>query len=220
MLYALDENGNKIRPMSEGQLAKDPFTGGLVCGKLDTVNYWRLIDEKYDSWALPSASSWSLNWKLKFPKEMVENTITKGNEKHIADIEASKGTIFKLQRRMLKEKELASRELFFEKMVWIFDASKWDFNLQFETTHYVTNNGRPRKLPTPPPNTYEWIGFGCRYPKMAFKKSKMPIFLDFGDDNIYWFNWQLHSQINCRFYPAAGVMKAYNKDDFIKKYTQ
>lgn len=219
MLYAIDKEGQKIRPIAAGQPATDPFTGGLVHGIIDKVNYWQLRDRKYDPWALPSTSSWSLNWKLAFAKEMVEIVIEKGSKRHIADVQTDKKIVFKFQPRMLTEEQLTEREKFFETMVWIFDARQWQFNLNFEVSHFLSVNRKFRKLPDPP-STYQWVGFHSKYPKHAFATCLMPIFLDFGDDNIYWLNWQRNSSIGAEFIANGGVMKAYNKADFIEKYTK
>lgn len=217
MLYAINEDGQRIRPIAHKEQATDPYSGGKVHGIFgEGLNYWRLIEGEYDSWALPD-SRWSLEWKLKFPKEMVERSIQELQESHVADVKTKKGTVLKFQNRILRAEQLTQREEFFKQMVWVFRADKWDMELKFNPTRYKTTEGRYRQLPKS--DSFEWCGFVSRYSKTVFKTCKMPVFLDFGDEFIYWLNWQNSSNLAVSFDPHTGLLKSYPKQQFIEKYS-
>lgn len=218
MLYAINDQGQPIRPQAHKEEATDPYSGGKVHGIFgEGLNYWRLIEDEYDAWALPD-SRWNLEWKLKFPKQLVEISIQKDKQRHVADVRTNTGTVLKFQGRNLNEDQIRQREQFFEQMVWIFRADKWDIELNFHPSRYRTTEGRDRQLPKS--DTFEWVKFTARYPKSVFKVCKMPVFLDFGDDSIYWLNWQSKSNLNAAYHPNTGLLKAYPKQQFIKKYSQ
>lgn len=218
MLYAIDTDGQRIRPSIHKQLATDPYSGLPAQGITgEGLDYWRLIEGKYDAWALPNAT-WNLRWKLEFPEPLVEISIQGDHAKHVADVRTNKGTVLKFQARNLNEQQLREREVFFEQMVWIFRADKWDIELMFNPTRYRTTEGRDRQLPKS--DSFKWVKFQSRHSKSVFRACKMPVFLDFGDDCIYWLNWQSKSNLNALYHPTQGLLKSYPKQQFIQKYSQ
>lgn len=218
MLYAIDQNGQAIRPSAHKEQATDPYSGGIVHGVFgEGLNYWRLIEDEYDAWALPD-STWNLKWKMKFPKELVEISIQGDQEKHVGDVRTNTGTVLKFQGRNLTEDQIKQREAFFGQMVWVFRAEKWDIELNFNPTRFRDTEGRDRQLPKN--DAFEWVKYTARYPKSVFEVCKMPVFLDFGDDSIYWLNWQSKSNLNAAYHSRTGLLKAFPKKQFIAKYSQ
>jgi hypothetical protein len=218
MLYAFDINGQPIRPSEHRQEATDPYSGATVYGIVGAgLNYWRHDGDLYDSWALPNAT-WNLEWKLLFPSNIVEISVQGHTERHVADVRANNGAVIKFQSRMLDSKQLRERELFFDKMIWVFKTDKWDMNINTEETvsSYINTEGKSRQLPIS--DKFKWCKFRASYPKIAFKACKMPVFLDFGDENLYWFNWQLFSNVNNDFNPSNGVLKFFPNEQFIAIY--
>lgn len=218
MLYAISTTGELIRPSLQEDHATDPYSGQIARGVYtEGQRHWRLQEGNYDGWAFPDGV-WNLEWKLKFPKTLVEISVQGNTEKHVADVRTNTGLVLNFQARSLDEKQLKQREVFFGQMLWIFKADGWDLELMQNPTRYKTTEGRDKKLPTS--DAYGWIKFKSRHSKSVYKACKMPVFLDFGDDSLYWLNWQSKSNLDITYHPHQGLLKSYSKEQFIKKYSQ
>lgn len=117
-----------------------------ACGKIN-IWHWRHENSKMcDSW-WEHETQWHRDWKSNFPVEWREvvhfNEAT--HEKHIADIKTKKGVVLEFQHSPISLDELNAREKFYQKLVWIVNASA--FQKQFKIGN---------KLPDPasdfPPN--------------------------------------------------------------------
>lgn len=122
---------------------KEPFKGGkgicpccngetiAKCGKVQ-IHHWAHRDlSECDKW-WDSETDWHRKWKNIFPKEWQEvihfDKVT--NEKHIADIKTNKGLVIELQNSPISLDELKSRELFYNKMIWIVNAKEFKKNIK------------------------------------------------------------------------------------------
>lgn len=122
-----DLDGERIeaRPKTA---ATCPCCGGEVlskCGRLVTW-HWAHKAKDCDPWSEPE-SEWHKGWKNRFPKEWQERVI--GN--HRADVLTPKGVI-EFQNSQISGTEIAEREKFYGKMVWLINAADFVLPLDHE----------------------------------------------------------------------------------------
>ena len=82
-----------------------------------------------DSW-WENETPWHRTWKSYFPdsyQEIVHFDDGTG-EKHVADIKTSNGMVIEIQNSPMNESEMASRENFYGKMMWIVNGEKFRKN--------------------------------------------------------------------------------------------
>ena len=62
-------------------------------------------------------------WKNHFPKDWQERIHwSESGEKHIADVKTERGIVLEFQHSNLRREERESREMFYQKMVWVVDG--------------------------------------------------------------------------------------------------
>lgn len=124
MLTAL-QNGIKVLAQ-KGQRAICPECGAEVLAKCGEINIWHWAHVSRvdcDLWGEPE-SAWHLNWKSGLPLDWVEVPMAENGEKHRADIRLPNGRVIELQHSSISVTEISKRELFYKKMVWIFDVQE------------------------------------------------------------------------------------------------
>lgn len=174
---------------------------------------WKLIKGGSDTWSLP-VTEWSLRWKRQFEHDQIEISLERDGTKHIADVVSTKGAVLKFQHRWLDAKAIQEREQHFGNMVWIFNSSSWDIDLIKSPRYYTDEHGYKRELPQG-----KWVGYLSRYMKIALSSCQMPVFLDFGGEQLYWYNWQrFERKLKAQFDPRQGVMKVYTKQEIVNRY--
>jgi competence protein CoiA len=122
MLYAY-KNNQKIEA-APGEKALCPECGGVVIAKCGSINIWHWAHEQNsncDHWSEPE-TEWHLSWKKCWPSQCVEVVIEKRGVKHRADILTPDGTVIELQHSSLSVEEINEREVFYGKMIWLFDV--------------------------------------------------------------------------------------------------
>lgn len=222
MLYAVNNTGDKIRPMESKGVAKDIYSGYPATSKVkEAISMWEVSEtepELVDPWMLPY-TKWAMEWRLKFPREMVEEVLSdeKGN-KHIADVCTADGTVLKFQHRHLDIVSMRKREKFFNKMRWILNASSWEMNLTAGATHYCDIHGQ--QLPLPQADDYTWTAYTSIRSKTIYQSCKCPVFLDFGDHLLHWINWQGRSGLQMQFGYNGGILKTFTKQQLLDAYTK
>lgn len=127
MLYALNENNEKIEPVSKSK-ALCPFckTTVIACTGEIKNKYWRheknaprnCIAAKYEN-----EGAWHSTWKRMFGAEFAEVYQTIGNQSRKADVKLTNGLVIEIQHSPIDTREIQARERFHKKMVWIFDAT-------------------------------------------------------------------------------------------------
>lgn len=219
MLYAIDSNEQKVRPHEEQGAVKDPFSGYPVTPKArGNTALWYAAEAPTDPWMLPY-TEWAMQWRLKFPKEMVEVILKDGTGiKHVADVYTTAGQVLKFQHRFLTIVEMRQREQFFNKMIWVLNAALWDFDIVSRPTHYCDVNGEHLELPAA--EGFEWIRYSTTRSKVIFQSCKCPVLLDLGGAHLHWLNWQGSSGLHLHFENNGGIVKTFKKEDFLKKHTK
>lgn len=134
MLYALDQNNNKIRP-TKGIDAKCLFCFDKViaaCGQIN-IHHWRHDSFiNCDPWK-EHETEWHRQWKEEFPENWREIIITSNDEKHIADIQTESGLVLELQNSSISSTTIQIRENFYGKMVWLINASHFSDNFSIQS---------------------------------------------------------------------------------------
>ena len=73
-----------------------------------------------------------------------EVIIEKHGKRHIADIN-SNGYVIELQNSPISPEEIISRESFYDKMIWIFNAKNFWFHTKKKQNYYYFKWSRPKK---------------------------------------------------------------------------
>lgn len=139
MIYAINNNNERINATETGQRAIDPFSKTEVISKvgLHKIPHWALKNKvQYYNWYEPT-TEWHLNWQLYFEKEcganleeiMYDNNT---NEKHISDCKFENGVLIEVQHSPIKESEIEAREAFYgDTLIWLLD-----YNTMFKDCNY------------------------------------------------------------------------------------
>lgn len=125
MLLALGDSGSRIRARP-GATAICPLCESEMIAKCGRIKIWHWAHKSKcdcDAWSGPE-TEWHLKWKEAMHEENVEVTIERDGIRHRADIIRSDGTVVELQHSSLSRAEVQERELFYGKMVWLFDVRK------------------------------------------------------------------------------------------------
>ena len=125
MLYAYSDDGSKILATPRAR-AVCPECGRVVIARCGEINVWHWGHEKRgdcDVWG-EHETAWHLGWKRYFSPEYVEVSVRKGGVSHRADIRTSEGVVIELQHSPLSPDEIAEREEFYGRMVWVFDVEE------------------------------------------------------------------------------------------------
>jgi len=100
-----------------------------------------------------------LDWKKQFPDDWCEFWKTG----HRADVCDPSGSVIEFQHSQLGPNEIQERELFWEDLIWVFDAKEWFSNLQLRF--------RPQKT------TFRW-----KHPRKSVFAARCPVYLDTGSE--------------------------------------
>lgn len=222
MLWALDEKEKKIEAVP-GKDGTCPLCKGKVFSKCGEVNVWHWAHFKAgncDSWYEPE-THWHLHWKMTFGKENTEVVIKKNEKRHIADVLTSKGVVIELQNSPIQKSIIREREIFYgEKMLWIVNGIQFAHNFRiWEYTREEINvnidySDRNRHF-RPRDESQNEIGIGEKsfswsYARRSWKDVKRPVFIDFGEDLLFWIRGGMGN--------SKGRGDFVSKEKFIKKY--
>ncbi len=129
MEFGLDINTRtRVKPSRKQQAICQCCEEELIakCGKI-RVHHWAHKKSHCDSWWEPE-TEWHRNWKSKFPAEWRESIKYDAlcNEKHIADVyNPYKDLVIEFQNSPISLEELNSREIFYQKMIWVINAQTY-----------------------------------------------------------------------------------------------
>lgn len=143
-----------------------PSCGATVLAKCGEINAWHWAHESLaecDPWA-EGESEWHLGWKRRVRHDCCE--VVKG--RHRADIVGNGGLVVELQHSAIDPATIREREIFYGRMVWVFDAEQFASNIEFRAT-------------TKGYETFRW-----RHARKSQAECKSPMFWDFGPD---WEGW-------------------------------
>lgn len=125
MRYAF-VNGERAEPQPKTRGAC-PGCGNAVtakCGKHVGWHWAHLASTHCDPWWEPE-TAWHRAWKDRFPADWQEVPLrSPTNELHVADVRTPDGLVIEFQRSTIDPEEVASRESFYQKMVWVVDGTR------------------------------------------------------------------------------------------------
>lgn len=165
MLYADAEPGGMRVLAAPGVSGICPGCCGRVvpkCGSIVSWHWAHAAQADCDPWSEPD-STWHRGWQLSAPPRSREVVIGS----HRADLIAANGWVVELQHSRISPAEISERELFYDRMVWIFDATSCADRLFI------------RQRPGQPYVTFRWM-----HPRKSVAACARPVLLDLGDSRI------------------------------------
>ena len=125
MKFAL-VNGEKSEA-TKGAKGLCPSCGAELiakCGEVK-INHWSHKGKRNcDPW-WENETEWHRAWKNEFPTEWQEVVhYDENGEKHIADVKTNTDWVIEFQHSYLKPEERHSRNMFYNKLVWVVDGSR------------------------------------------------------------------------------------------------
>lgn len=196
MLFA---NYNRVKSAAQPN-AKGicPLCERGVIARCGEINVWHWAHEKGgscegDDWHEPE-TEWHKRWKTIFGDECSEVVIEKAGIKHRADILTSTRrndqVVIELQNSPISSETIRKREDFYGKrMIWVINGI--DFKKNFEIIedfdHWDDEEIFTQSRPVEEHNwnqfTFSWR---WQYYRRSWEDSKRPVFIDFGDDYLFW----------------------------------
>lgn len=148
--------------------------------------YRELATTNDEPWEREPETDWHLYWKKQIPIGNYCVTARKGGTVHAADIVTPDNVVVELQQSTVSKETVRTREAFYDKMVWLVDASFFSRNLGFFNTKRSRYKGhvalRWHILRNDIHAGGTWGSWGWIF------ATKKPIFLDLGEEK--------HIQIN------------------------
>lgn len=120
MRFALID-GEKSLPSPKAR-GRCPTCNGEVqakCGKIKVWHWAHVAGDDCDTWSEP-LGPWHLSWQNLVAPEHIE--VVKGQ--HRADIVGMNDVVIELQHSSINADDIQDRERFYERMVWLFDATE------------------------------------------------------------------------------------------------
>lgn len=145
------------------------------CGE-HVVWHWAHLSRTHcDPWWEPE-TQWHRNWKNRFPalwQEVILYSTT--GDKHIADVRTPHGLVLEFQRSTIHPDEVAARENFYQKIVWVIDGTRSEFDgIYFKLGRSVLVNGVAH---------FTFHGRSKLFHRWHRLK---PVFIDFGPEGGFW----------------------------------
>ena len=172
MLYALN-SGERIKA-SPGLAASCPECRDSLLPKCGHIRVWHWSHRIFSAGCVNEPESqWHLMWKLKVKEKFCEVKI----DEHRADIVGNGGVVIELQRSSISVDEIKAREEAYAKMIWLFDASQFEGNIdmRFRGSH----------------DTFRW-----KWPRKSIWYVRKPMFWDFGQNCIFHVK-RLYQDVPC-----------------------
>ena len=126
MIYGLTNESKRIKA-APGVKAQCPSCKEDLIPKCGEIRVWHFAHhsiEDCDAWH-QTETEWHIDWKNLF--SIAEQEIYLGQ--HWADVKCN-GIVIEFQHSAISEIEIRDREHFYQKMIWVLDATQWDFKWQ------------------------------------------------------------------------------------------
>lgn len=118
MLYAIDQNDDKVLPIKSGE-HRCPVCLSKVVAKIGSINapHWSHL-VKSDCPSSKAETEWHLTWKSLFFSSKVE--IRKG--KHVADVLLDGDTAIEFQHSSISVGDIESRNNNYKRIIWVVNG--------------------------------------------------------------------------------------------------
>jgi competence protein CoiA len=130
MIYALNDEGKRIKPKSKGLRAICPGCNEIVNSRVGEINraHWAHKTDDCDSWRESKMSDWHIDWQNEFPEINQEVTMrdSLGNI-HRADVRLNNGLVIEIQNSPIKPAEIKQRENFYSidgGLIWLLNGDE------------------------------------------------------------------------------------------------
>jgi competence protein CoiA len=178
MKFAL-VNGTRSEPQPKTR-GSCPRCGAETVSKCGDHVVWHWAHKSRvhcDPW-WESETEWHRQWKNRFPAEWQEIILFDNNtgERHIADVRTPSGLVLEFQRSSIDPAEVLAREAFYQKMLWIVDGSR----SEFDKHNFSNMRSRPDADGLV---SFRWHGRSKLFARWHTKK---PVFIDFGPEFGFW----------------------------------
>jgi competence protein CoiA len=123
VIYANDVFGSKI-PAAPGVDGWCPACQEKMIAKCGEIKIWHwahINGTDCDDWHEPM-TQWHLDWQNEFSFDLQEVVISRGENTHRADVKLSGGVVLEFQHSPINPDDIKARELFYQKMIWVFDV--------------------------------------------------------------------------------------------------
>jgi competence protein CoiA len=129
-----------------------------------------------DTWWEPE-TEWHRQWKDRFPSEWQEIVLQdeRTGERHFADVRTAGGLVIEFQRSSIDPAEVQAREAFYQKIVWIVDGCK----NEFDKHNFRNMRSQPD---TDGLVSFQWHGRSKLFARWHRLK---PVFIDFGQGGFW-----------------------------------
>ncbi len=152
-----------------------------ACGDVNVHHFRHFRGNDCDSWYEP-ITQWHLNWQNRFPEQFREVVINRDGKKHRADILNARDVVLEFQNSPISLSQVREREQFYGKMVWVFNG---------DTLARGMFTMEDKKC-------YTW-----QNPNKTILSCERPVFIDRGNDLLYWlFEYKQMPKFRMR-YPGA-----------------
>lgn len=213
MQYSLvDRVRTRPRPRGRGTCPACDKPTIAKCGPQVVWHWAHERDSHCDRW-WDSETAWHLEWKARFPEEWQEvvKVHDRTQERHIADVETSRGLVIEFQNSHIQEPELRAREQFYRRMIWFVNAQSFAASISLGNPlphpddpfadiiaifsrraqrESIPGSGEARSLSraevSKPLPFLGYHRFTWRRPRKVWLSATCPVFLDCGADNLLW----------------------------------
>ena len=200
MLLAATTAGDRVRANPGGQAFCPSCMADLIpkCGEIK-VWHWAHRTDDCDPWSEPE-SQWHIDWKTRFGLQNCE--VVMGP--HRADVVARDGLVIELQHSHISPEEIAERQRFYRRMIWVVDAGEFREHVDLRLASIRTDPYRQQ------PTTYR--SFRWRWPRPTHARFTSPLFWDFGDGTMLNVR-KIHPET-----PCGGWGYLWTKPQFVRRF--
>uniref|UniRef100_A0A6M3Y563 Putative competence protein CoiA-like family protein n=1 Tax=viral metagenome TaxID=1070528 RepID=A0A6M3Y563_9ZZZZ len=192
MLYALcNDERHKASPGTKGDC---PWCSGGMIPKCGDVMIWHWA-HKTNPCDTKEETEWHLEWKSRFLEDWAEVKVEHENKYKIADVKTDYQRVIEFQHSPISYEDARSREECYGYMAWVLNVSQ-----AYQDERIWRNGG----------DTLIW-----ERPKRNWTYFKKPVFLDFGDGNMFEVE-SFVKTIDSDDVPILEIEgRIWDKDDFI-----
>lgn len=126
------------KPFPNGRILCPTCNSILIakCGELNIWHWAHENKEECDNWNYEPKTQWHIEWQSNFKTEQIERYLNKNNQIHIADILTSSNVVIEIQNSPISNIEIAEREEFYNKMIWVINSKEFKHNLSLKKFKY------------------------------------------------------------------------------------
>ena len=177
-------NGERTSPI-KGQRGTCPYCSGEMvakCGRFRIWHWAHMPGASCDPWWGPE-SEWHRDWKGQFPADWREviHIDEQTGEKHIADVKTPFGLVVEFQHSPIDYTEMASREAFYDDMVWIVDGDRGSL----DPNYFIMGLSREPASFRPLVHLVKWWSSSRLLHK--WHQATAPVYIDFGPRGLWRF---------------------------------